>query len=397
MTRRNVIGMREFQGFLRPAVRNLYAYNVRHDSATCSLDPALDKQASNKIEKEKSPAAETSFLANTHDRVNVPHREFMCVSDIHVVEYIKHLQRISPHRPPVSDKGSITSEKLVSGLKGLSNTKEKDDLAPLQEILPGVVEGLETSYRFQERVIILQKQRGVEVAAWRTSAVTRINQKQWDVNEPLHAPVFATCAYKEGDDMSIGQHRIQTCELAFAFRIAKRIDLDFLFKSDSEPKVAERGVRRSKVDSFPKVQTSILLDHVDYFYPALDFSGTRFPHRAPHGVAFVADMSGVAAVALGLAVPAEKWKDHDMSTYPCVLFLEDEPIQTGRGDNVLGNPLNSILHLATNFYYMRDKRYLEPGNVVLTGGCGQQANIIRTGKLTAHFGPLGKVSVTMVP
>ena len=348
-------------------------------------------------------ARRTQEISKTSDPITpstLPRREFMTVSDVHVAEYIKHLyQGVKTSSETGTKNNTNMSSDRASNpsvdTNALPPGKSRKNLSPLSEILPGLVEGIETSYRFQERVIAIQQQRGVSVIAWKTGATAQVVQKQWNFKNPVHAPIFSTALYKEGDEISMSQHRIQSCEMNFAFRIAKTLSLEDL-SGDASAEHPGAKSNRLQEKLVPIINPTRLLEYVDEFYPSIEFSGTRFAHRAPHGPAFVADMIGNAAIALGSGFSIEKWRNIDLASYNSVLFFEEEPIQTGKGENVLGNPLNSIVHLAHNFAYMRNQRKLTPGTIILTGGCGQQPNLVRTGRITSHFGPMGKVVVNIV-
>lgn len=278
----------------------------------------------------------------------VPAREFMTVSDVQIAEYIRYLER--------------------GGTPGVI-VKEKEPLTPLTELLPGPVEGIDLSYKFQDLLIRKRAEKGVTVAAWKVGTTSKTSMKQWGVTEPIIAPVFSSCAYQDMNEISMTKHRILSCEMEFAFRIGKELS----------PEITDLNE---------------IASCCDMIYPAIEFVGTRFLHRAPHASAFAADLAGNAALVWGSGVPLDKWKSYDLSAFPCVFTFDDEPVATGRGKAVLENPLNSLPILAKNMK-ARGKA-LSPGMIVTTGStCGQVP--CKPAKISANFGPLGRVTAQVVP
>ncbi|KNH05434.1 fumarylacetoacetate (FAA) hydrolase [Perkinsela sp. CCAP 1560/4] len=329
----------------------------------------------------------------------IPPREFMSFTETHISEYLRHLQ-LTAGASRKHERSSLPSIKFAekSGQLGTGQAEETspaqkrkpETLMTLQEIMPGVLEGLETSYKFQNRVIEMMKTKGVEVVAWRVAGTNRMFLRQWGIKSPIVAPVFSTMRYNDEEEISINKHKIMHLEVNFAFRLGQDMPLH-----EIAPPTTEKSTALSEDEKPMEVPVERILSYVDAFYPVMDFTGSRYPARAPHSSALVADLIGSTAISIGEAVPVEKWKDYSMTEYPCVLFLGDDPVATGKGEVVIENPLRSLPYVAKNFYVSRGEKVLEKGTVILTGPC-TTAMAIKKGKYTAHFGPLGKVSAHVI-
>eukprot|EP00759_Apiculatamorpha_spiralis_P055248 PhF_6_TR7339/c0_g1_i1/m.11029 len=306
-------------------------------------------------------------------------REFMSFTDHHIREYIKYFE--TPTSVTLGGQKDLRRRNHNNTNSTTSSTK-----VSLTELLPTVVEGLDLSYKFQNKLIdIYAKDKGIEVAAWKISNISKQSQKQWNLQEPTVAPIFTNVMYRDGDDVSLSKHNALACELEFAFRICKPLSIDALSAEEqSDP--------------------NVLRSYVDEVYPCVEVVGTRFVHRAPHGAAHVADCCSNACVILG--PPAASHSDvvqdvmSDLGSFPCVMLYDDEPVAIGKGEAVFGNPLLSLVVFAKNYKAFRDKNGVVPaGTVVLTGACSNQIQVrmSQSCRLTANFGPLGKVSVNLVP
>ena len=325
-------------------------------------------------------------------------RDFMSFTDAHVFEYIKYLERSAEssqklERSQRSTEFSCARANDSSPLTSVSagDKLKRDTSMTLQEILPNALEGIETSYKFQNRVIELMRAKGVDVVAWRVAATDKKLQRQWAIDAPVVAPVFSTMLYKDEDEVSINRHKIMHMEVNFAFRLGKDIDYKDFVPIEAEK---DRTDASFQID-LPKIPVSSILPYVDMFYPVIDLTGSRYPTRAPHSSALVADMVGGAAAIMGTGVPVEKWINYPLDEFPCVLFQEDEPVATGKGDVVLKNPLNSILYLAQNLHTARPCKVARKGSIVFSGPCTITMPA-RVGRFIAHFGPLGKVTVNII-
>ena len=320
-------------------------------------------------------------------------RQFMSFTDDHVDAYIKYLEMSADELqvlgsskllPTVVGDNHEQSVKPANSQMDLS--QRIGPLLPLHELLPGRVEGLEISYKFQNRVLELMKSKGTTLAAWRVSSSDAGFCQRWGLSAPVVAPVLSNMIYNDDDEVSIKKHKISSIEVHFGFRMIKTVRFDEIVPSGKQSGPLE--------ELHTHIPLDCLLPYIDTFCPVIHLTGSRFLKGAPHAAAFVADLADGAAAVFGGEVPASVLKDIDFSSFPSVLFHDDEPIGIGNGGSVLGNPLRSIAYVAKNMKDTRALKVLEKGSLVLTGPITKSTHA-RPGRFTAHFGPLGKVSVTL--
>ncbi len=130
---------------------------------------------------------------------------------------------------------------------------------------------------------------------------------------------------------------------------------------------------------------------VESVMPALEIVDTRYDSYAFAAVDNIADNSSAARYVLG---PERSLRAlGDLRTIPATLFIDDEPVATGRGSDALGDPLRALAWLINRL--ARDRIELEPGTTVLTGGLTRAYALEHASGVKASFGALGNVAITV--
>jgi 2-keto-4-pentenoate hydratase len=128
---------------------------------------------------------------------------------------------------------------------------------------------------------------------------------------------------------------------------------------------------------------------IDVVYPSLEIIETRGPFTEQIALA-LADNAQQKAVVLGspVALPA------DPSAIEARVFINGEEVATGRGDAVLGNPLNSIVWLAGKLQQFG--RRLQAGQIVMTGSFTRQFPLVAGDTVETVFSGVGGVRASVL-
>ncbi|WP_428493584.1 2-keto-4-pentenoate hydratase [Rhodopila sp.] len=127
---------------------------------------------------------------------------------------------------------------------------------------------------------------------------------------------------------------------------------------------------------------------VEVIYPSLEIIETRGPFTEQIALA-LADNAQQKTVVLGApaALPA------DPTAIEARVSINGQPVATGTGDAVLGNPLRSIVWLAAKLGAYG--RQLKAGEIVMTGSFTRQFPIAPGDRIETVFSGLGVVSAAM--
>jgi 2-keto-4-pentenoate hydratase len=127
---------------------------------------------------------------------------------------------------------------------------------------------------------------------------------------------------------------------------------------------------------------------IDVVYPALEIIETRGPFTEQIALA-LADNAQQKTVILGVpsVLPA------DLRAIEARVSINGEQVATGKGDAVLGNPLNSIVWLAGKLGAYG--RALKAGEIVMTGSFTRQFPIVVGDTIETVFSGLGAVRTAM--
>jgi 2-keto-4-pentenoate hydratase len=110
-------------------------------------------------------------------------------------------------------------------------------------------------------------------------------------------------------------------------------------------------------------------------------------------VDWIADNSTVAYAVVGALVPTTEVRAAEIEAF---LSCDGRPLASGRGDQVMGNPLAAVAWLSQHAI---DRGHpLQRGDVILTGSLtGHHVVPAREVEFTADFGTLGSVAVRFHP
>jgi len=143
----------------------------------------------------------------------------------------------------------------------------------------------------------------------------------------------------------------------------------------------------------PDITPGDVLAACDAIAPALEIVDSRIQDWRIALADTIADNASSAAVVLG------PWVPFDQVTAPreltAELIVNDEVVDRGRGDAVLGDPAHAVAWLATTLSGLEDAAALEPGQFVIPGSFTSAASIRAGDRVTGRFPGLGDVTVTL--
>lgn len=203
---------------------------------------------------------------------------------------------------------------------------------------------------------------------WKLAATGAGGRAALGVDQPLIGPLYQHFAIPDGGTLEFGPVRMKTVEGEFGFVMA----------DDLPPR--DTPYQRADV-----------LAALGAFVPAIEIPDTRYlDHRAVGAPQLVADAACAGTYVLGTPVTdydPEALRDHAMKLSTAGVDAVD-----GRGDKVLGDPVEAVSWLAEQL--RRQGRGLRTGDVVITGAAAAVKEPA-LGPVRAEFGPLGRVSVTL--
>lgn len=223
---------------------------------------------------------------------------------------------------------------------------------------------LDDAYRIQLGVVARRCTGGVKQVGWKVGLTARAIQEQFDV----HEPVFG-CLLSEG-----------RVESGHVFRHADLITPGF------ENEVC---VVLARPLEGPRLSIEDVARAVAHCRPALEIVEKRGDLTGQLALA-LADNAEQKAFVIGAAVPLTP--DLDLSSIAARVTVNGAVVATGRGDAVLGHPLNSVIWLAAKLAAYG--RRLEAGDHIITGSFTRQFPIALGDRIRTEFEGLGPVEAT---
>ena len=129
---------------------------------------------------------------------------------------------------------------------------------------------------------------------------------------------------------------------------------------------------------------------IDAVYPSLEIIETRGDFTAQIALA-MADNAQQKTVVLGAGVALRP--DIMLDRVEATVTINGTSAATGRGDAVLGNPVNSVVWLAGK---LREYgRQLKAGEIIMSGSFTRQFPIARSDRIRVDFAGIGAVETSM--
>lgn len=230
-------------------------------------------------------------------------------------------------------------------------------------VAPSAVEpslSVEDAYRIQELIIEARVSGGRRPAGWKLGLTTA---------QPPATPIVGTLL----DDMVVPSGSVLSLATMVGPMVEAEIVVEIGETIDGRVTVEDLGQGPHEVG--PGIEV------IDY--RTTDSAGV---------VDWIADNSTVAYAVVGSFVPVA---EVDPSATEASLSCGGEELASGRGDQVMGNPLAAVAWLSG---HLADRgRSLERGQVVLTGSLTGHHRITGRAECAADFGGIGRVVVGFEP
>jgi 2-keto-4-pentenoate hydratase len=217
------------------------------------------------------------------------------------------------------------------------------------------------AYRVQLGLIARCEAAGERQVGWKVGLTAKAIQDQMGVHEPVFGCLLAEGVKESG-------HRFRHRALirpGFENEVCVRLGRD-LVGPGLEPGVARRAVESC--------------------CPAVEIIETRGDFTRDLALA-IADNVQQKAIVLGPPVPLTE--DLDLAAIAARVAINGEEVATGRGEAVLGSPLNALAWLANALVPFG--RGLRAGDLVMTGSFTRQFALRPGDRIRAEFDRLGAV------
>jgi 2-keto-4-pentenoate hydratase len=238
---------------------------------------------------------------------------------------------------------------------------------PLRELPEeGRPKSLVEAYRLQDK---LAEALGFDVGGWKVGATGAVARKLLKARGPFAGRVFAARIVDSGVTLPGAAYRVRGLEAEFAFRLKTALP------------ARKRPYTRAEV-----------IKAVGEMMPAIEVVDSRYTDFLAVGLkALIADQGMNAALVLGK--PIKRWQAVDLKTHKVRMTVNGKVVGEGKGADVLGHPLASLLWLVN---HLRQRGGLAAGQVVTTGTCTGLFRAQPHDQAVAEFGRLGRVAVNFV-
>lgn len=213
---------------------------------------------------------------------------------------------------------------------------------------------------------------GRQVLGWKIAATSANGQAHINVSGPLAGRLLSGQVFESGATVPSAGNRMRVAEPEFAFAMAQ----------DLPPQAT------------PYTQEQVMAA-VASLHPALEVPDSRLePFTAAGQAQLLADNACARHFVLGKAAP-DVWRDLDLSTYPVHARVDHgsalKYTREGTGGNVLGDPRTALTWLANQLSALGIT--LQKGQVVTTGTCMVPLELLPGDRVSADYGPLGRVDM----
>lgn len=206
-------------------------------------------------------------------------------------------------------------------------------------------------------------------AGWKIGCTTERMQRALGVDEPFSGPLYADALFTSPAAVADCRADMQLIEGEFAFLLA----------GDLPPEGAPYG-------------RAAVVAAVGAVVPAIEIVQERTRGGRPAALADrIADNAGHGYVVLG--EPHTRDIIPELPGCPVRVVADGEELASGTGEAVLGDPVNALVWLANRL--AGRGLGLRRGDVVMSGSCTGIVAIPAETAVTAEFGPLGSVEMTL--
>ena len=229
----------------------------------------------------------------------------------------------------------LEARQKAAGIVELFRSRRQTDVLPA-ELYPA---DLDEAYRVRRAFQEIEETSGRgAIAGWKIAITTRVMQQLCGIDEPCYGAIFAGEVHHRRTELAVRDY----CRLGIETEIAVQLGED----------LPQGGDRDRVVGAVENCMAAIeLLEDLRHDYKRLS------------AAAMVAGNVWNAGVVLG--VPVTDWHRLDLAAVTARLTINGREIGTGKGGDVMGNPLNALAWLADKLAAAGTP--LKRGMVVMTG------------------------------
>jgi 2-keto-4-pentenoate hydratase len=177
---------------------------------------------------------------------------------------------------------------------------------------------------------------------------------------------------------------------SFVHMSPARMDTEDFFMRVVEPEFAFQMANDLPGSRLP-YDTDTVAAAVGAILPAIEIADSRYTEwTVVDGPSLIADNGCNGAWVQGEAYPG--WRAYDLATHEVALLVNGKSVRTGRGDVIMGHPLNALTWLANMLCRLGSG--LKAGDFISTGTCTEMYLGQAGDEICADFGSIGTVELT---
>ena len=226
-------------------------------------------------------------------------------------------------------------------------------------------EGYEVQDLLVERLI---SNYGGQTVGYKIACTNKSAQELVGLDEPFYGRLLSASVYQNPAQVDADNFFMRVIEPEFGFQM----------NSDLPP------------ENMP-FDPEAVAAAVGAVLPAIEIVDSRYTDwTTMDGPSLIADNGCHGAWVQG--EPWSDWKAYDLPELDVRLITNDEIVREGRGDMIMGHPINALTWLANRLG--RLGRGLKAGDLISTGTCAEIYHAEAGERIRAEFGPVGSIELT---
>jgi 2-keto-4-pentenoate hydratase len=209
---------------------------------------------------------------------------------------------------------------------------------------------------------------GGQTIGYKTACTNESAQKLVNLDGPFYGPLLSAFVQMSPAELKTDDYFMRVVEPEFGFQMATDLP--------------------SKKTEYTKDEVS---EAVGAILPAVEIVDSRYDDWTTVGaLSLIADNACNAAWVYGK--PNKNWTDFDLANHEVSLYVNGSLMRKGRGDAVMGHPLNPLVWLVNML--SRNGKGLKAGDFVTTG-ITTEVYLAKNGdQIVADFGSIGSVELS---
>ena len=247
------------------------------------------------------------------------------------------------------------SESLAAAQRGLGRLEPTDSDRDIT---------VETGYIIQQAVMQLREQAGENVVGYKIGLTSPASQELFSASQPIAGLLWEGSVFEEADRISLAGMHAPLVEVEMAF------------------------IMRTALEG-PGVTAGEVMAATETISVALEIVDSRWSGGQPGLGQILADNANAAAIVMG---PRISSTDLDVSSIRVDVQVGQQSL-SGRGTNVMGNPLHAVSWLVEQLS-TQNKR-IEAGQIILSGTMTVPTPVHPGDRIRVDIRGLGTMAVTI--